>query len=272
MNGINNLIKSLQNFTSHIESLERRIELLEEKEDKPEEKFREPSPRLPAPSLVDIIEEVTNTDIVWKDNWQAPYREMVKARQPDIYDPQTQFRGGSGKCWIEDGVMNLSGGQPRLYINIDIQNVEVSVDYKRIGKDGKGWSGGTIGVRSHPEGHSKMPHLAHTYYLRLKHEGKVDIYREIDHGTGGGSGIRRIIKSVKYKWETDKWHKLKFRCFNIGNDSVKLEGYVDNKLVVDHIDKNKKMYDARGVVFIRNTEVEQAQYKNMNIKIIKIGI
>ena len=80
MNGINNLIKSLQNFTSHIESLERRIELLEEKEDISEEKFREPSPRLPAPSLVDIIEEVTNTDIVWKDNWQAPYREMVKSK------------------------------------------------------------------------------------------------------------------------------------------------------------------------------------------------
>lgn len=206
------------------------------------------------------IEMVDIDNLVWKDKWDNPYREIVKVRGTDIYDGLTTFRG-NGKLWIENGIMTLSGNQPRMYINLNIQNVEIEVKYMRVGNDGMGWSGCSLGVRSHPEGHSLSPEKAHTYYFRLKHGGEVDFYREKQHS----AGERNVIKNSKYKWESDKWYKVKFRCYNTAK-LVKLEGYINDELVLEYEDKDKDMYNARGVVFIRNTSVEQSKYKDFSIR------
>ena len=204
---------------------------------------------------------INNDKSYWSDKWNMPFRRIDKIRGYDIFDGTTQLRG-SGYLWIEDGIMTLSGSQPRMYINIDIQDVEVSVDYMRIGDDGKGWSGCSIGVRSHPEGHSLSPEKAHTYYLRLKHGQQVDLYSEKEHS--GGS--RGVIHSVKYKWETEKWYNVRFVCYNMDEYKVRLEGYVNNELVIEYIDEDEKMYNAKGIVFIRNTDVKESKYKNLKIE------
>ena len=207
-------------------------------------------------NLMSVVEK----DIYWEDKWYNAFRRIDKIRGYDIYDGTTQLRG-SGSCEIENGIMKLSGRQPRLYVNIDIQDVKVSMDFMRIGDDGKGWSGGNIGVRSHPEGHSKEIDKAHTYYFRLKHGQQVDFYREETHG-GGAKGV---IHSVKYQWEKNRWYNMRFVCYNMDRNRIRLEGYIDNELVIEYIDEDERMFNGKGIVFIRNTEIEEAQYKNFKI-------
>ena len=207
--------------------------------------------------------EVINNEQVFKDKWDNPYREMKKARELDIYDNRTYFRG-NGKVSIEKGIMTLSGSQPRLYVyTLNIQDVEAQVDFMRVGNSGVGWSGGNIGVRSDVEGHGLHHHLAHTYYFRLKHGQQLDFYKEEEHGNGKATGV---IKTRKFEWEKGIWYRMMFRCYNLSNNQVKLEGYINGKLELEHIDTDKRMYDARGIVFIRNTSIDEAKYKNFSIK------
>lgn len=209
--------------------------------------------------IVEPLEEY-----VWKSKWKGNSRKLKRAREVDPFDNMTTFRG-NGFCEMSKGIMKLSGSQPRLYINLDLQDVKVSIDYKRIGTDGQNWSGGSIGVRSDIEGHSKRPEYAHTYYFRLKHEGRVDFYREITHGTGGGTGDRKILKIIDYKWDSNKWYNMKFQCYNDWGEII-LKGYINNELVLEYIDDNAVMNNASGVVIIRNTSIEEALYRNMIIK------
>ena len=208
-----------------------------------------------------VIVEVNN--LVWINKWDNPYREISIPRKQDPYDTLTTYRGSMGSIEISYGIMKLKGNQPRLYINVDIQDIEVNMDYMRVGTSGKGWSGGIIGVRSDPEGHSanNLIGKAHTYYFRLKHEGNVDFYREITHGADEDN----ILISKKYDWNTDTWYNIKFRCFNLSKNIVRLEGYINNELVLEYEDNNEIMYNAQGSVFIRNTSIDEARYKNCYI-------
>ena len=189
--------------------------------------------------------------------------ESNKARDVNPFNNKQQFRGRGSIKYNSNGEFSLSGPQPRIYVDGDIQDVEVSIDYMRVGTSGKGWSGGTIGVRSHTDGHSREPDKAHTYYFRLKHEGKVDLVKERIHGGGGQGNITLLSK--KYKWNSNEWYNVKFKCYNIEANLVKLEGYINNKKVIEFIDNDKIMYRARGVVFIRNTDIKEAKYKNLSI-------
>ena len=210
-----------------------------------------------------IIEEESKD--FWNDKWDNPYREIVSVRGTDKYDYTTMFRG-NGYLWIKDGIMSLSGSQPRMYVGVDLQDVDVSVDFKRIGTDGLGWSGGNIGVRSHPEGHAKSPEKAHTYYFRLKHGQQLDFYKEEQHGQNKTG----VIKSIKYKWNTETWYNMRFKCYNLNltDNQVKLEGYINGKLELEYTDTDEVMYNGRGIVFLRNTSIEEAQYKNLKINMI----
>jgi hypothetical protein len=236
----------MEQFNKYIKSLEDRISNLENLSPLPSPS---PSPSPPEPE----------GNIVWENKWNNPYREMLKARQPDIYDTLTSFRG-DGKCVIENGIMKLSGRQPRLYVNIDIQDVEVNIKYMKNNNDGVNWSGCNAGVRSHTEGHSQEPDKAHTYYFRLRNDNKIDFYRELEHA---GKNNKTLI-SKKYDWEDNKWYSYKFRCFNEGGE-IKLEGYINDKLVLKYSDNNEKMFSNRGCVFIRNTSITNCEYKDFSI-------
>lgn len=205
----------------------------------------------------------SSTTDIWINNWNNITRVLSTAGESDPYDELTEFRG-DGECNIGNNEMTLSGRQPRLYVKLDMQNVEIEGEFMRIGDDGKNWSGMNCGVRSHPDGHSSEPEQAHTYYFRVMHDSTIDFNRELDHN----DGIQVLIKK-DYNWEKDKWYKYKFKCYNI-NNIVKLEGYIDNKLVLEYEDDNGLMYNSSGVVFIRNTEVDSYKYKNFTIKRINI--
>ncbi len=212
-----------------------------------------------------IIEEPGND--YWNDKWNNPHREIRSVRGTDPYDDTTTFRG-NGYLWIENGIMSLSGGEPRMYVNIDVQNVEASVDYKRIGTDGANWAGCIIGVRSDIEGHGKSPEKAHTYYGRVRHDNKVDFYKEEEH-SGKKTGI--LVSDINEYPLNNGWNNIKFRCYNniLSNSEVKLELYINDVLVLEYIDRDELMYNSKGVVFLRNTRVKQAQYKNLKINIIE---
>ena len=205
----------------------------------------------------EVIEEKSNN--TFKDKWNNPYREMRKVRGTDPYDERTTFRG-NGYIRIEKGIMTLSGSQPRMYVNTDLQDVKAQVDFMRVGNDGLGWSGGNIGVRSDVEGHSTKHHLAHTYYFRLKHGQQLDFYKEEEHGKATG-----VIHTKKFNWDSGIWYRMEFKCYNLTNNKIKLEGYINGNLELEYTDTDEKMYNGRGVVFIRNTSINEAKYKNFNI-------
>ncbi len=190
--------------------------------------------------------------------WDKDFYEIQSRK---YYDDISQFRG-NGKINIKYKMMKLSGSEPRFYVNVDWQDVEVEVEYMRIGNDGKNWSGGTIGVRSNIEGHSLSPEKAHTIYFRFRHDNKLNFYKEIEHG-----GETHNLAWKDYELKENVWYKLKFKVYNIAG-IVKYEGYINDVLELEYEDSDERMINASGVVFIRNTGIKEARYKNFTIKSI----
>ena len=204
------------------------------------------------------------------------YKKTTTADVYDTHDEMTKFNG-SGAMEVEDGIMKLSGNQPRCYVGVDWQNAEIEVDYKRIGNDGLGYSGCTVGIRSHEDGHGADPNQAHTYYFINSHRGNTGFLKERKHGTPTAEDGDRVGLSSplieKVVVNDGEWHNIRFRCYNIGNNRTKLQGFVDGKLVREVIDEGDEFcYNSRGVVFIRNTNIEEAQYKNFKAHEIDVSL
>jgi len=213
-------------------------------------------------NIVDAIHEKFN--VIWSDKWNNPYRKIQSVNGIDPYDELTCFRGG-GYMEMENGIMKLSGYQPRFYLNINVQSVEASFDYMRVGTDGESYSGCVCGIRSNSEGHVDFADLpteetAHTYYFRVRHDGQIDFYRELVHGVTG-----TILNNGTYKVDSDKWYSYKFRCYN-ENGMNKLKGYINGVLVLEAEDDDQYMYKSIGKVFIRNTNVAESRYRNFTLK------
>lgn len=210
-------------------------------------------------------EEVELGDIIMEDTFRVVLRywdkDFYSTQARNYYDDISQFRG-NGKVDIKYKMMKLSGSQPRFYVNVDWRDVEVEVEYMKIGKDGMNWSGGTIGVRSNIEGHSRSPEKAHTIYFRFRHDNKLNFYKEIEHG-----GETHNLAWKDYELSEAIWYKIKFKCYNIGS-IVKYEGYINDVLELEYEDSDERMINASGVVFIRNTGIKEARYKNFVIKSI----
>jgi chitinase len=204
---------------------------------------------------IEIKEEIKTNKIIWKTS---------NVREKNPIDDKGTFRGSGYIEYYENDEFILSGGQPRYYYNVDYADVEAGIKYKCLERTGENWSGGVIGVRSAPEGHTKSGNLAHTYYFRLRHDNTIDFCREEFHGKE-----YKTLKNKKYKLETNKWYNIKFLCYNI-NGKTKLEGYIDNVLELEYFDESSNiMYEASGVVFIRNTKTK-ALYKDFYVDEIEI--
>ncbi len=226
----------------------------------------------------------------------------------DPDDPTTwsEYRG-DGTLLIDGlGVLFMGGGEPRIYINpypgesetnpeMFFKNVEVTVYYMRTGSDGANWGGCVIGVRSGPNGHSSYGDYcdATTYYGRLRHDGKVDLEKELHHPESS-------VAVSKTYWggsptPSNQWIGVKFCVYNINNDTnVKLELYVDKtsgganggvwELAVSTTDSGSWTVDVPGcsyanntiittgggVVMIRNTEAAEARYKMFSVREINV--
>lgn len=212
----------------------------------------------------------------WENKWDKPQRTLNPSNKVDPYDDMAFFVG-AGDAEIKEGVMKLSGRQPRLYVGVDWQNAEMEVDYKRVGTSGKGYSGCTLGIRSNIKGHSgseKHANDTHTYYVACRHDGYIEFLKERKHGYPTADDGDRVIlqKSVKHGMKKDIWYNIRYRCYNIGNMRTKLQCFINGELKAEIIDQGDEFqYNSRGIVFIRNTEIEEAYYKNFKTHEIDVS-
>lgn len=202
----------------------------------------------------EIQQIIENIPSVWKSS---------KVRERNPFDNKGYFRGSGEILYYEDNSFYLSGSQPRYYYDVNLLNVEASIDYKRLEKTSTNYAGGIIGVRSDPEAHSKNGDYAHTYYFRLRHDNKVDFCREDYHG-----GDYKVLISKPFTIPDNIWFNIKFRCYEKDN-GTQLEGYIDDQLVLETFDTSQLMRKS-GCVFIRNTNT-RAQYKNLQVKEIQLN-
>ncbi len=229
----------------------------------------------------------------------APY--SIDART-DPNDP-TQLSGmrGTGTLQVTgDGQLVFGGSQPRIYIHPTSagpwQNVEVTVYYQRVTDDETAWGGLVIGARSGVEGHGNEPCDAHTYYARLRHDGRTDFEKELMHTP---SATRNSLDPSEV-WPPDgqlprqTWIGFKYVIYNPpGQSTVKLESYRDmtegadggtwvllneaadagdwpsQTSCAEHnpIDGQSAMVQFEGgVTFIRNTGVTEARYRWLSVR------
>lgn len=239
MKAFNEYIKSLENRIKILENFHKTLPPLTPNKKEKEEKKQDDKEKNP---------EIIDNPLI-----------ISKARTPITED--LVFRGRGGIKVLGRNYFVMMGAQPRIYTKEEFLNVEASVDYMAIDDIGKkNWSGCSIGVRSDKEGHSGAnPPPAHTYYFRFRKDMKVDFLKEYKH-----TGKREFLINKKYEWKVNKFFNIKMRCYNT-KEGNKLEGYVNDKLVLEYTDKDEKMNE-KGIVMIRNTDIKEATYKNFKYK------
>jgi hypothetical protein len=260
-------------------------------------------------------------------HWSSsPARDLTPR---DWYDTTglSQRRGKDPVLSISDGVLRMSGANPRLYLNPWIKpnkkhwtlkeererlatgkpkrfykNTEVTVYYRRSGRDGAAYAGLVVGCRSSPNGHtsSKLYHEdAHTYYVKFRHDGGVQFAKEVTHPELGVQTVGDLFSGQPLP--ENEWIGMKFIVYNLDSSSVKLEVYIDrtsggeeDKLMdvnnwkkvgdtiddgtnfavstIGEVDGKSAITEGGGVVFIRNTMIAKAEYKFLQVTEIKTPV
>lgn len=231
------------------------------------------------------------------DNGRARRVDSVRDTDPDDPTQWSMMRGRGSIMFDGNGIMTLSGPQPRIYLShlgpADLpnkfwKNVEATVYYQRVRDDSTNWGGIVIGTRSGRDGHiSGSTCSASTYYGRIRNDGKMDFQKELQHP-------RSQVRESRYIWGGDplpfnQWIGMKLVVRNTDNDQrVRLELYRDLTEGVnggtweklgeytdaggwspDHdcgFESDRIITDGGGVVFIRNTGVEEANYKWFSVR------
>ena len=220
----------------------------------------------------------------------------------DPQDPSgiSGFRGTGMLEVTADGLLVMSGSQPRLYIRPGEsgpwRDVEVTVYYQRIADDGTAYAGLVVGARSGPEGHASEICDAHTYYSRLRHDGASDFAKELMHS----SSEIQSRQEAAVVWPTvgtlpfNTWIGWKFVIYNLPDGGgVKLESYRDLTegasggqwmLVNETIDaggwfspttcaehapvngQSDLVYLEGGTTFVRNSGIVEARYRWLSVR------
>lgn len=230
----------------------------------------------------------------WDSGHWSDGEARVIPRSGDANDPTGwSLQRGIGEIRVDgQGVLTMTGAEPRIYVDGTPKqfwkNVEVTVYYRRVRDDGVPWGGVVIGARSGPNGHTtQSPCTATTYYGRVRHDGDADFEKELKHPESA-------VRESKKVWDGNplpynQWIGVKFVVYNTDNDTkVKLELYRDLTEGVNggQWEKLAEYTDAGrwgsapgcpypsdqivtgggGVVFIRNTGVQEAQYKWFSVR------
>ena len=209
---------------------------------------------------------------------------------------------GDGTLSVEDGVLTMSGSQPRIYIyepdSGPWQNVEVTAYYQRIEDAGEAYAGLVIGVRSGEDGHTDSNACdAHTYYARVRNDGAFDFEKELEHPAS--STQARVQPDDAWpdgEVPRSTWIGFKFVIYNVSGGDVKFEAYRDMtngedggdwELVNETVDDGGWFVDTScsehdpdggesdmivtegGTTFIRNTEVDEALYRWVSVREIE---
>ena len=251
---------------------------------------------------IPIFNETNPDGLLWtSEHWNNGNSREVSKLDPD--DPtQISQRTGNGEMFIDgENMMKMGGSQPRIYFKkegVFYKNTEITGYFRRIGTDGADNGGFSIGCRSHPEGHSSNNDNngnATTYYARLRNDGKIDFAKELTHPKSG------TVNSSRYydgDLPSDKWIGAKFIVYTNEEGHVKLEHWLDEvsegesdkignkdnwKLINEYLDdgnwevqiesKYEDTMDPKmiisegyGVCLIRNTDINEAQYKYVSLR------
>ncbi len=236
----------------------------------------------------------------WFSTWNNGHARTITESYRDPYDSTFVITGSSDSKLIIDGngTANISGGQPRMYVNdptltLKWLNTEVTFYGMRISESTQSNAAGfNIGARSLHYNNNDCN--VDTYYSRMLYNGNANFAKELHtpddvkkpttvnpidwDGNGGGT--------MPY----DQWigHKFILRTTDNGAH-VRMQMYRDMTgglnggiwhLEVDYTDNgnmyvppntcneplNKIILDANPSVFIRNTDINSALYKDFDIR------
>lgn len=198
-----------------------------------------------------MVESITTQDVfgtklfklpllngpLWNSShWNNGIQRILKSGDKDRYDPTklSENRGSNADIVLSgNGEMEFKGyntrPEPRLHLNrpdvYKFVNVECTLYYMRVIDDNTSWGGMTIGARSGTDGHSldSMACDAHTYYGRLRHDGKADLEKELKHPSSSTRDSKMIYSNGL---PFNKWLGFKFIIYNKQN-SIVLQTYRD---------------------------------------------
>lgn len=158
----------------------------------------------------------------------------------DIYDNTnvSKFNGDITSSWQfkGDATMNMLGEYPRLYIQKYFYNTESTMYYRKDTTAGKDADGIIFGMRSSFDGHLKNEKInnshwmqTHTYYTKIRHDGKVQICKEQIHRQNYVCfpKIHKYLYPDKRRLPINYWFGMKAIVANICHDKVLIQLWVD---------------------------------------------
>lgn len=232
-------------------------------------------------------------DSAW---WNGDAHELtVGGNNYDAADPlKLANQRGTGSVTVNgDGTLSMTGSQPRIYLatldNHPWLNVEITVYYQRLEDAGTAWAGLVVGARSGPNGHGTDNCTATTYYARFRHDGDVDVEKELEHPASEGRESQAIWDDAPLP--TNTWIGMKYIVTNQeANQHVRLQVFRDLsegedggtwEPLIDTVDEggwspdHACAYEADhiivqggGAVFVRNTDLSGlgALYKWLTVR------
>jgi len=240
----------------------------------------------------------------WFSKWDNGDARTIKSGSRDPDDSMLIARGDAKIMIDGNGTATMNGKNPRMYVYdtaklLKWKNVEVTFYGKRVNDFFGGPqspAGFNIGARSNHQdqggGINASDCNVDTYYSRMLYNGNANFVKELYHPMEEA----RIPKDNVIKWggwgglPYDKWIGHKFVVRNIDDDKhVELQMYLDLtngtnggtwKLVAQAKDEgnwtipnnpcgipvDKIILDGNPSIFIRNTNINSALYKEFSIR------
>jgi hypothetical protein len=132
---------------------------------------------------------------------------------------------------IENSIMTVTGSSPRVYYDGPWLNVDFSTDVLAVENITQSY----LVARSN---HEDRPKGFGGYIFYIDFEDKAAFFKKENwHGNGGAYSDR--LASVSIDVSLGKWFNQKIICKNEGSTKVKLEAYINNKLVTSLTDSGQ---------------------------------
>ena len=240
----------------------------------------------------------------WFNTWDNGHTRILTANDRDPDDPMFKVSGQSNSLVVIDGkgVATMSGTQPRMYVYdqtlaLKWLNVEVTVYGERISETQLYVSQGiNIGARSTHQNEVNTPCGVNTYYSRMLYSGNANFAKELNwpddvKKPGSTNPIDwSMFGNAALPYNTWIGHKFVLRTVDSGTH-VRMEMWRDLtnglnggdwKLILNYTDTGDMtdpttpgcptndlshiILEAGPSIFIRNTDISAAQYKEFSAR------
>src|SRR2546427_38958 len=240
----------------------------------------------------------------WFNTWDNSHSRILTANDRDPDDSMFKVSGQRDSMVVIDGkgVATMSGTQPRMYVYdqtlaLKWLNVEVTVYGERISETQLYSSQGiNIGARSTHQNEVNTPCGVNTYYSRMLYSGNANFAKELNwpddvKKPGSINGIDwNLFGNTTFPYDTWIGHKFVLRTVDSGThvrmemwrdltnglnggDWKSILNYTDTGDMTDPItpgcptnDLSHIILEAGPSIFIRNTDISAAQYKEFSVR------